>query len=157
MESKRFDQLTRLVSSRRTFGLVFGGATLLGLADGATAKRRKKKNCKHFKIRVVCDGTTCLSHKVGTCGKKFVRCTCGDGVTCLSNKGCGQACPPECPAGCTCASGDVQVCVKTGLGCNTTPIPCSTIADCPARTVCSETACGAGGATEKRCVLLCAV
>lgn len=154
METQRFDRLSRSIGSRRTLGLALGAATLLGLVDDTSARRRRK-NCKKWRVKFSCRGA-CETFRTSSCGDKK-RCTCTGGTTCLSNKSCGLACPPECPAGCSCASGDQQVCVTANLSCDLTPRFCSSLGDCPAGTVCDDTRCGPGGDIERRCVRTCPV
>lgn len=156
MDSNRFDRLTRLVGSRRAFGLAIGSVTLLGFTEAATARnRRKKKRCKKIRKGPRCDGTTCEGFSVRTChSKKSGRCRCREGTTCLPNDSCGPSCAPECPIGCFCAVGGEQVCLQTAFLCEDVS-SCSSTVDCPFGTACTETRCGGPGAGEKRCVPLC--
>jgi hypothetical protein len=155
MDSDQFDRLTRLVGTRRTFGLALSAGTLLGLADVTKARKTNRKNCKVKRIKI-CHAAICGKRK-NNCGKTY-HCKCRGGQTCLPNKSCGTPCPAECPQqpfACACpASGD-QFCVQTDLSCELTAKQCSSMAECPAGRVCAETACGPGNTPEKRCVPLC--
>ena len=155
MDSNQFDRLTRLVGSRRAFGLGVGAAALLGIADAATARKKNRKNCKRKAIKI-CTGNICGKRK-NNCGKTF-NCRCRNGQTCLPNGSCGLACPAECPqerGSCSCPSGGDQFCVHDDLSCDVTSKQCASLADCPVGSACADTECGPGGASEKRCVPLC--
>lgn len=154
VDSSRFDRLTRLIGSRRRFTLGIGAAALLMLPDAVIARKKNRKNCKRKAIKI-CGGNTCGKQK-NNCGKTF-NCTCRGSQTCLPNGSCGLTCPTECPHepfACSCPTGGDQVCVQSEH-CELPVRTCSSIADCPIRTVCVETECGPGGAIEKRCVPVC--
>jgi hypothetical protein len=154
MDSNRFDRLSRHVGSRRSVGLAMGAAMLLGLAEAATAKK-KKRRCKKIRKGARCDGTTCDGFSVSTChSRKFGRCRCREGTTCLPNKSCGLSCTPECPDGCLCAVGGEQVCLDTAFLCEEVS-SCASTADCPFGTACTETRCDGPGVAGKRCVPHC--
>lgn len=158
MDNNRFDRLSRQVGSRRSVGLALAATTLLGLAEAATAKK-KKRRCKKIRKGPRCDGTTCDGFSVKTChSKKFGRCRCREGTTCLPNTSCGLNCTPECPDDCVCAfglieGGESHVCVTLFGGCENIPTPCETTTDCPRGTICISVQCMDG--SRKRCAPLC--
>lgn len=157
MDRNHFDRLPRLMGSRRAFGLGLGAATLIGIADAATAKR-KKRRCKKIRKGARCDGTTCEGFSIRTChSKKTGRCRCREGTTCLPNAFCGLSCEPECPAGCFCSTGEIEgepkVCIPSIGGCEEVPTPCATTTDCPQGTICLSLQCMDG--RRQRCVPLC--
>lgn len=155
MDEHHFDRLTRIISTRRIFGLGICAAALFGLTDAATARRRKKPNCKKFAIKPPrCDGTFCSKTRIRTCAPKYHRCYCREGTVCLRNGNCGLSCAEGCPESCFCATGDQAICLQAPYVCAEIP-PCSSTADCPSRTACTVTECGPGATTEKRCVPLC--
>jgi hypothetical protein len=162
MDADHFDTLTRTVGSRRgILATLLGGVALLGLSDVANAKKRRHKNkkkCKIKKIKVSCTDS-CRFFNISNCRKFDVQCKCGSGKTCLANKTCGLSCDAtdDCPAesGCTCSTSEPNVCLAPFTTCEDFPTPCETTADCPFRSVCEDTLCGEGGATEQRCLPLC--
>jgi hypothetical protein len=157
MDSNQFDRLSRLVGSRRTLGLALGAASLIGLAGGASA-RKKKKPCKHFRVRVTCRDRCGTFHNPNSCSRRK-RCTCKRGKTCLANKSCGLTCGADidCPvdSGCTCSISDPKVCLAAFSTCEDIPTLCDTTADCPVYSVCDDTTCGEGETAEKRCMPVC--
>ncbi len=119
MGSKRFDRLTRLIGTRRSFALGIGAASLLTLTNAATARKKNRKDCRRPAIRLRCSGNTCGKQKFKKgCFKKTLNCTCRGDQICLSNKSCGVACPAECPqdgGSCSCPESGDQFCVRDDL------------------------------------------
>jgi hypothetical protein len=157
MDSNQFDRLSRLVGSRRTLGLALGAASLIGLAGGASA-RKKKKSCRRKAIKVFCVDRCDTIRDPSKCSRRK-RCTCKRGKTCLANKRCGLTCgaDTDCPvdSGCTCSTGSPKVCLEAFTACDDVPRTCVGTADCPGYSYCHDTPCGEGGTNEKRCVPLC--
>lgn len=157
MDADQFDALTRTAGSRRgILGVALAGITLVRfIADAPAKKRRRKKHCPRIKYKLRPD--TCGTIRTNTCGGKK-RVKCQSGKTCLANKTCGLNCAStDCPAetGCTCSTGEPQVCLAEFTACEDVPTACATTADCPIYSICDNTPCGEGDATEKRCLPLC--
>jgi hypothetical protein len=118
MDSKRFDNVTRALSTRRLAltGLVGGVATLLGLTNadeasahnavvacrriadsprrqaclrGAKRHKRLKHSCKSQPVTVTC-AVRC-GNVPDNCGKG-VTCSCPAGKSCLGNGSCSRTC-----------------------------------------------------------------
>ena len=187
MDSKRFDALTRTLSSRRLV-LAGGVAALRGLIGAGDASAHnpvlacrkiedpgKRRRClrrakQHSRLKHTCKALPVTVTCANRCGsttnncKKAVACACPPGKLCLLNDSCSRLCEGEvipCPPTCNCGIPAVEGgthCFPAALEeCQQVPQVCTSTSQCPIGHYCGIADCGPAGALEGRCIPVCSI
>ena len=185
MDDRRFDALTRSLSSRRSAlgGLLGGVVTLVGVALPEESEAHTLgANCrriKHLRRRRTClrrarahirtchpqsPATTCAAGcgvRINNCGQT-VPCPCPPGKECLSNGSCALTCDfyngPHCPTGCYCPhhpSTDGRLRCTASGNCTEQTPRCESTAQCPVGYHCQAVYCGGSFDLTNRCMPVC--